>query len=71
VARELLGLSPKQADRLFSSSPDDGYYGGIGWPEPFGERWHEVVQFRSKERKSRIAADFLDAIADTNGKILS
>lgn len=64
AAAEYLRLSHPEAEVLFTSSPQ------LFWPEPFGSRWHRSYKrwrptYRDpSRRKSRIAADFLDAIAD-------
>jgi hypothetical protein len=61
VAERLLGLTERQSDVLFGGSPADS------WPGEFSRRWWQVRVGASDERRSRIAADFLDAIAD--GKV--
>jgi hypothetical protein len=55
----LVGLTGDEADVLFSGSP------GTDWPDPFGYRWRNIGE--TGERPSKIAADFLEAIAQ--GKI--
>lgn len=54
-ARVLMGLPYVAANHLFSETP------GFHWPEVFGNR------FNHEDRKSRVAADLLDALA--NGKV--
>lgn len=59
-AAEALGLTVRKAARLFCPDPD--FCAAHRWPKAFAERWAG-----NKERRSRIAADLLDAIAD--GKV--
>lgn len=61
AARRLLGLGKAAAYRLFSPSPRCAWRGG------FGDRWSDMRAGFNGERPSRIAADYLDAIAD--GKV--
>lgn len=56
-ARKALRLSCNVADRLFSPCPEDD------WPEPFRSRWLAAMD-NGTERPSRIAADYLDHLAD-------
>lgn len=63
AARKELGLSQDAACALFSAYPTES------WPEVYASRL--ARRDDTKERPSRIAADLLDAIADTNGKILA
>jgi len=71
VARKFLGLSYDQSMTLFTGAP----YEVRGWPEPFRDRWSNAVLGnvregnKKAERPSRIAADFLDAIADKKVKL--
>lgn len=62
LAANLLGLTDSQYERLFD---EDAH----GWPMEFAERFHNAVLKRSKERPSRIAAEFLTAIADGTVKL--
>lgn len=55
VAVELLGLS--QWCDLFDGDPE------VDWPEPFAGRWEHALEFGG-ERPSRIAADYLDHLAN-------
>lgn len=57
VGAEVLGLD--WPCNLFSEDP------ATSWPEPFRSRWKK--RERSGERPSRIAADYLEAIA--NGEV--
>lgn len=52
-----LGLSYGDSATLFSASPNSD------WPEPFRSRWAESDD-GGTERPSRIAADYLDHLAD-------
>jgi hypothetical protein len=58
-AQRALGLTGREAERLF----DGGVVGA--WPDAYADRWKA-----GNERPSRIAADLLDAVADTDGEIL-
>lgn len=43
-------------DRVFSACPE------VRWPSPFSDRWNR--RWQTGERPSRIAADYLDHLAD-------
>lgn len=71
VARQWLGFTENQAETVFSEVPH------AQWPEEFALRWTDACRGINRngeneiERPSRIAADFLDAIADGAVKLCS
>lgn len=70
-AINLLGLTPDEAEILFTAEP------GGRWPDKFARRWDALPSTRRsrkalppKKRPSRIAADLLEAFIKTRGKVL-
>lgn len=63
-ARKALGLTPREANVVFTANPDSDY-GDDAWPEPFRTNYRKA---RTKKARAEVAAAYLRRIIRT-GKV--